>query len=172
MFKASLELNKALKGFLDISESLGEVKDPKACDIGGEAKLKACTRFMKIYELCVRVDESLKDILRHRGTGEAKPGFNRTTELLQELTDIVGTMKEKEKRMFLTYIRGEFFEYRKHLQDLMKKRPAARIWDGEELNHVAGDLSTAVGALRKSAAFVLLMITSPGEEEAAGKLLC
>ncbi len=173
MLEASLELNRALKGFLKVSKSLGQLKEPKACDLKPDARLKACSKFMKVYELCVRVDEALRDLMRHQDTKQAKESLHRAGELIDNLSEVVASLSPEEKRMLLAYMRGEFSKYRRHLEDLLKRRPARRIWGGDELTHITEDFSTAVEALRKTAAYVMLMLAAPDEsEKAVGRLVC
>jgi len=171
--EASLELNKALKGFLEVSESLGKLERPKVCTLEPGAKIKACSGFMKIYELCVRVDETLRDMIRHKDSDEVKHSFERARELIENLTEAVSSLSDRERRMLLTYMHQEFFQYGKHIKKLLSGRPASRIWGEKDFVRISKDFSMAVEALRKSAAFVLLIIAAPEKSrEEIGRLIC
>jgi len=172
MLKASIELNRALEGLSKLSESLGKLDDPKVCEIGGEAKINAAVKMLKIYEVCVRIDEALADIVRHEGTEELERSLDRTKVLLNQLIEETNSFKNNERRMLLAYMTPEFKKSQEHLASHLGKRPAERIWTDDTIHKIAGDLSETVKALRKSAGYVLLMICTPDSPEFKEDLIC
>lgn len=173
MIEASMGLNRAMGGFLKVCENLRGQDKPKVCEIDEEARIKATLKFLKTYELCVRADESLKDIVRHKGAKEMETSLERTKELLTELTQVVKSYRDKEMNILVSKLTPVFFEHRDSIVVMLKQRPGARIWDGPGIVTVSDHLSRAIEELRKSAAYALLLVASPEEAEGyLGKLVC
>lgn len=173
MLKASLELNRSLEHLSSLAESLGKIETSKVCEIETEGRIRAAVKFLKCYELSVRIDEALDDILRHEGTSEIERSLDRAKELLNDLVKEVESFTVKEKRIFMIYMSDDFLKIQKGLDEVIKKRPGARIWHEGNIREVVKELSGAIGALKKSSAHALVITITPDEgEEYVGKLKC
>lgn len=173
MIQSSVEVNKALEDFIEICDTLGKPKDFNVCEIEEDAKIRAAIKFLKIYELCVRADEALGDLLRHKATSEIKGSLERTRDLLVELTKVVKSLRETERGIILSKLTGDFYTNEGEIARILKQRPGARIWDGAGIADMEAVLSKAIEELRKSAAYSLLLVSSTEEaEKYLGKLFC
>jgi len=174
MLQASIELNKAIHSFIEVCHSLGEAGGLKACEIDDESRIRAAIKLLKAYELCVRADETLGDLLRHNATNEAEEGIlGRTTEIITELTQVFKSFKDKEKSIVLSNLNKDFIKHKDALAEILNQRPGARIWDSSGISTVVANLSKAIEELRKSCAYSLLKVSNPEDSEKyLGKLMC
>jgi hypothetical protein len=165
MLDESVELNKALQVFIEASESLEALNGPKICDISEDIRIHAAVKFLKIYELFVRIDEILIDVIRHKRTKELEESLERTKEMLSEITSNIKSLSTNEKGIMLAYLSKEFTMHQRELSDILKKRPAERIWTENNILTVVEELDHTLGLLRKAAAMAIIMSLSPEEGE-------
>jgi hypothetical protein len=174
MLEISMEMNKALKELVDIYNSLGKLEEPKICNINEESRIKAAINFLKVYEVCVRIDEALRDAVMHREEKEIKGSLDRAKILLNNLVDVIKDLNTKEKHILIAYMQSDFPGYVAQLEKVLQKRPSERIWDSEKIVSVATDLSRAVEGMRKTAGRSMLSAATAkeGGSDYFGKLVC
>ncbi|MBN2517389.1 MAG: hypothetical protein JXB14_00935 [Candidatus Altiarchaeota archaeon] len=161
MIEASVELLKDLKALVDMSESLGELEGAKVCDINEDARVQASIKFLKAYELCVRIDEILRYVVIHKEPEEIKTALDRSKVVLNGLSEHIRSFDVRERRILLAYMQPEFKSYENQLSNILKRtRPSQRIWEAEKLISIATDLSHAIEGLRKSIARALLVVST------------
>jgi len=173
MLEISLELNRAITELIEFSESLGDLKETKTCDLDEDGLVHACIKLLKCYEFCVRIDEALLDIMRHKDSKEIKHSIERAVILLSDLVDTVKGYNQKEKTILLSYMQDDFKEYYNRLKKIPEGRPSARIWEDELLVDIVVDFTHAIEALRRSSARAVLMVGHPEiAKKFLGKFVC
>lgn len=163
MLDESIKLNKALQVFIEASESLEAISGPQILEIDEDVRVHAAVKFLKIYELFVRIDEILMDLIRHKKTKELEDILERTRDMLSDITANIKSLSASEKGIMLAYLSKEFKIHQKELSDILMKRPAERIWDGANILGVIEELDHTLGLLRKAAAMSIVMSLSPEE---------